>query len=85
MYRAAAPLEGFYSSNVVYAQDKVCTSGEITPIRSFRFVAPGYLKAMGTPLIAGRDFTWIDLYDRIDVALLFATWHVRCGVIRPGR
>jgi len=69
-FAAAAPLEGFYSSNVVYAQDKVYTAGEIAPIRSFRFVAPGYLKAVGTPLIAGRDFTWTDLYDRLDVALV---------------
>jgi putative ABC transport system permease protein len=69
-FAAAAPLEGFYSSNVVYAQDKAYTSGEIAPIRSFRFVSPGYLKSIGTPLIAGRDFSWTDLYDRRDVAVV---------------
>jgi predicted permease len=69
-FAAAGPLEGFYSSNVVYAQDKVYTSGEIAPIRSFRFVSPGYLKSIGTPLIAGRDFIWTDLYDKRDVALV---------------
>ena len=98
-FAAAAPLEGFYSSNVVYAQDKVYTSGEIAPIRSFRFVAPGYLKAVGTPLIAGRDFTWTDLYDRLDVALVSENmaremWgdpatalgkHIREGVSEPWR
>jgi predicted permease len=98
-FAAAAPLEGFYSSNVVYAQDKVYTSGEIAPIRSFRFVAPGYLRALGTPLIAGRDFTWTDLYDRLDVALVSENmaremWgdpatalgkHIREGVSEPWR
>jgi len=98
-FAAAAPLEGFYSSNVVYAQDKVYASGEIAPIRSFRFVAPGYLKAVGTPLIAGRDFTWTDLYDRLDVALVSENmaremWgdpatalgkHIREGVSEPWR
>jgi putative ABC transport system permease protein len=69
-FAAAAPLEGFYSSNVVYAQDKVYASGEIAPIRSFRFVSPGYLTSIGTPLIAGRDFSWTDLYDRRDVAVV---------------
>ncbi|MGH9647899.1 MAG: ADOP family duplicated permease, partial [Bryobacteraceae bacterium] len=69
-FAAAAPLEGFYSSNVVYAQDKVYSSGEIAPIRSFRFVSPGYLKSTGTPLIAGRDFRWADLYDKRDVAVV---------------
>ena len=30
-------------------------------LRPFRFnVSPGYLKAAGTPLLAGRDFTWHD-------------------------
>jgi len=67
---SAAPLEGFNSSNVVYAQDKVYTSGEIAPIRSFRFVSPGYLKVLGTPLIAGRDYTWTDLYDKRDVVMI---------------
>jgi len=98
-FAAAAPLEGFYSSNVVYAQDKVYTSGEIAPIRSFRFVAPGYLKSIGTPLIAGRDFTWTDLYDKRDVAFVSENmaremWgdpaaalgkHIREGVSEPWR
>jgi predicted permease len=33
------------------------------PLRLFNFVSPAYFKTMGTRLIAGRDFTWSDLYD----------------------
>jgi putative ABC transport system permease protein len=69
-FASAAPLEGFNASNVVYAQDKVYTSGEIPAIRSFRFVSPGYFKSIGTPLIAGRDYTWTDLYDKREVAVI---------------
>ena len=33
------------------------------PIRSFNYVSPGYFQALGTRLIAGRDFTWNEIYD----------------------
>jgi predicted permease len=32
------------------------------PIRSFNYVSPGYFQAFGTRLIAGRDFTWNEIY-----------------------
>ncbi len=32
------------------------------PIRSFNYVSPGYFQALGTRLIAGRDFTWNEIY-----------------------
>ncbi|PYR40546.1 MAG: multidrug ABC transporter substrate-binding protein, partial [Acidobacteria bacterium] len=35
-----------------------------------KFVSPGLLKTMGTPILAGRDFTWEDAYDRRPVAIV---------------
>jgi predicted permease len=32
------------------------------PIRSFNYVSPGYFQTFGTRLIAGRDFTWNEIY-----------------------
>ena len=32
------------------------------PLRLFNYVSPAYFSAMGTRLVAGRDFTWTDLY-----------------------
>jgi predicted permease len=37
-------------------------------VRRFKFVAPGYLGTLGTPIVAGRDFTWTDNYERLPVA-----------------
>src|SRR5262249_7371009 len=65
-----APLEGFNSNDLLYAQDKDYATGQIPPIRRYRFVAPGFLKATGTPLIAGHDFAWSDLYEKRHVALV---------------
>lgn len=65
-----APLEGFNSNDVLYARDKIYDSGQIPPIRRYRFIAPGYHKTLGTGLIAGREFEWIDLYDQRKVAMV---------------
>jgi len=65
-----APLEGFSSGGVLYAQDKHYGAGEIPPGGPFRFVTPGFFQTTGTPLIAGRDFTWTDLYDKRRVAIV---------------
>jgi len=48
----------------------VYTEGQIPALRLFRFVAPGFLKTMGTPLVVGRDLTWSDAYDRLPVVMV---------------
>jgi len=40
------------------------------PGRVYRFVSPGLLATMGNSLVAGRDFTWEDLYNQHRVAML---------------
>jgi predicted permease len=67
---SSAPLEGFNSNDVLFAEDKVYATGQIPPIRRYRFVAPGFFQTTGTPLIAGRDFTWTDLYEKRHVAMV---------------
>ncbi|HEY3628738.1 MAG TPA: ABC transporter permease, partial [Terracidiphilus sp.] len=32
------------------------------PMRFYNFVSPGFLPALGTRIVAGRDFTWDDIY-----------------------
>jgi predicted permease len=69
-FASGAPMEGFNSNDLLYAEDKNYTPGQIPPIRRFRYISPGFLKTTGTPLIAGRDFTWTDLYDKRHVAMV---------------
>jgi predicted permease len=37
---------------------------QIPPLRLFNTVSPGFFRTMGTRILAGRDFTWTDLYER---------------------
>jgi putative ABC transport system permease protein len=69
-FAGGAPLEGFNNNDVFYAQDKDYAVGQIPPIRRFRYIAPGFLKTTGTPLIAGRDLAWTDLYEKRHVMMV---------------
>lgn len=66
----AVTMDGRDSNDPVYAEDHVYREGTIPPIHRFKFVSPGYVAAMGNRLIAGRGFTWNDLYTQAPVALV---------------
>ena len=64
------PMTGLGWHDPLYASDHAYSESKLPPIIEFKMVSPGYMKTMGTPLVAGRDFTWADLYDRRPVALV---------------
>jgi len=64
------PLDGNRSSDPIFPQDHPYAEGQLPPLRRFKFVAPGFLATLGTPLIAGREFTWTDVYNRAPVAMV---------------
>lgn len=51
------PLDGDGWSDPIFAEDHVYSEGQIPALRRFRFVGPGLLRTMGTPLLRGRDLT----------------------------
>jgi putative ABC transport system permease protein len=59
----SVPTDGNNSTDLLYAEDRFYREGQLPPLRRFKFVAPGFFQTMGTHIIAGRDFTWTDLYD----------------------
>jgi predicted permease len=79
-FSSAIPMDGYNSNDPVFAEDRTYAEGELPPIRRFKFVSPGFLATIGAPLVAGRDITWEDTYQKIPVALIsenFAReyWH----------
>jgi putative ABC transport system permease protein len=64
------PTGGNNSTDVLYAEDRTYTEGQLPPLRRFKFVAPGFFETMGISLVAGRHFTWTDLYGRHNVTMI---------------
>jgi predicted permease len=64
------PMDGNSNNDILFAQDHPFMEGKIPPIRRFAFVIPGFFATEGTPLVAGRDFTWTDIYQKIPVAII---------------
>jgi putative ABC transport system permease protein len=73
-FTSAAPLEaavfGFRNIQSFYAEDRAVQSGQATTGRELRLIAPGFFSTMGTRLIAGRDFTETDVYEKRPVAIV---------------
>jgi predicted permease len=67
---AGVPMSGYNSNDLIYVSDRTYREGEIPPIRRFDWISPGLFKTMGTPLLAGRDFSWQDNYDKLPVAIV---------------
>jgi predicted permease len=66
----AVPMDGSQWFNPVAAQDHTYKPGELPPLRRFRFIGPGLFSTIGSPLVAGRDFTWDDEFGKHPVVLI---------------
>jgi hypothetical protein len=48
----------------------VYAESQIPPLRVYKFVTPGLLKTMGNSVVAGRDLTWTDIYEKRNVVMV---------------
>jgi predicted permease len=85
-FSSAVPMDGHDSNDVLFAQDHLYGEGELPPIRRFKFISPGFFATLGTHLVAGRDLTWEDTYQKRPVAIIsenFAReyWHDANGAL----
>jgi predicted permease len=64
------PMDESRNQNPIIAEKANSGIGQIPPIRTFKFISPGFLAATGTRLIAGRDLAWTDIYERRSVVLI---------------
>ena len=72
-FSATIPMDGReegMDDNPLYAEDRAYQAGQLPPLRRYKSVSPGFLATMGTPLIAGRDFTWAELYNKAAQVLI---------------
>ena len=58
-------MEGFPPNwDAVRLEHVAYAPADIPPLRVFLSISPGFFQTTGTRLVAGRDYTWPDLYGR---------------------
>ena len=75
----SVPMDESDNVDAVFVKD-LPPEGKLPPTHQCFFVSPRFLRTLGTPLLAGRDFTWSDIYNQVPVVLVsesFARkyWH----------
>jgi|SRR5579871_2845625 len=53
----------------IFAEGKVYP-GNVAPLRRFEEISPGFFRTTGARLVAGREFTWTDLYGLRPLVML---------------
>jgi predicted permease len=66
----SVPLSSNRDFDPVFSRDRVYKEGELPPLRRFKFISPGFFSTMGTPLIAGRDITWTEEFEKRPLAMI---------------
>lgn len=66
----SVPLDGQHWTDPVLAEDRSYAQGELPPLRRFKFASPGYFQTLGILLVAGRDYTWTNVYQRAPYAIV---------------
>jgi predicted permease len=63
-------MDGSNDNDPIFAEDHVYAEAKIPALRRYKFISPGFFKTMGNPLLAGRDLTWTDIYEKRPVILV---------------
>jgi predicted permease len=69
-FAVSVPMSGGEPAwNQIYIKGK-SYEGENAPMRLYNYVSPGYFHTAGTRIVAGRDFTWTDIYGLRPVGIM---------------
>jgi predicted permease len=66
----SVPLNSEMNLNPVASSDRTYKEGELPPLRRFHYIGPGLFSTLGTPMLAGRDITWAEEFEKRPVAII---------------
>jgi putative ABC transport system permease protein len=71
-FASSMPLEGVVAGWDGITAEGVDDGGGLSerPMRTFKYVSPGFFATAGTRLVAGRDLTWSELHAGAPVAII---------------
>jgi putative ABC transport system permease protein len=64
------PMDRVSINATVAAEGQDDWAKGIPPTRTLRLMSPGALQTLGTPVLVGRDFTWEELHNQRNVAMV---------------
>ena len=65
------PMEDFGSDwDEIRAEGSTTENNKKLPMRLYKYASPGFFRAAGTRLVAGRELTWDDIYGQRPVVLV---------------
>ena len=71
-YANSVPMDGNQWGDPLFAQDHNYADSSVPPLRRFKFISPGLFSTVGIPLIAGRDYTWDEIYEKAPLGIVSA-------------
>jgi predicted permease len=63
-------MDGTESADPLFIEEFPMPEGQIPPIRRYKWISANYVETMGNPVLAGRSFTWNDIYSKIPVVVV---------------
>lgn len=69
-FASGLPLESEYRNGVIIGVEGKTFPDQMPPNRTYKQISPGLLTTQGTRLVAGRDFTWEDVFGQRRVAIV---------------
>ena len=64
------PMDNQGWHDPILVESRTYAEGELPPLLQFKFMSPGFLRTVQIPLVAGREFTWEDTYQKRAVAII---------------
>ncbi len=69
-FASAMPMEGVEPGwDNIFAEGKTY-AGEVAPLRLFNNISPGFFRTAKSRVVAGREFTWPEIYNRQPVVIV---------------
>jgi predicted permease len=69
-FSTSPPMGGDTFTDLLVPEGNAFSADKRQQTQRFKFVSPGFFATAGTPLIAGRDVSWTDAYEKRPVALV---------------
>jgi predicted permease len=85
---SSVTMDGNTSHDPVLFEDFPLPPGQMPKMHRHKWIGPDYFGAMGNRILAGRDVTWADIYNRTPVALIsenLARQHYKSPAAAVGR